>query len=225
MPFSLAIVREKKHINISKSAGLFRDWAGGKFCLCVFSGHSLWGRKHINKIPPKIPGESREKFVYVFFLYVFFLLPWRGRPPQQKRNCLRKWCAKKARCCTMIHIRVTECIVPCWLWVFTGHPDSRQNRMYAEQEVLRSPPPSTESKTPKTRKVSKNVSREEFGTPRSRTLKKSQKSLKSQEKVRKSSISLTFRIFFDFVGVRDRWSQTLGRLFLRLSGFSGFWTL
>ena len=28
------------------------------------------GEKHINKIPPKIPGQSREKFVYVFFLYV-----------------------------------------------------------------------------------------------------------------------------------------------------------
>ena len=29
--------------------------------------------KHINKIPPKIPGQSRENFVYVFcFLCVFF---------------------------------------------------------------------------------------------------------------------------------------------------------
>ena len=26
----------------------------------------------MNKIPPKIPGQSREHFVYVFFLYVFF---------------------------------------------------------------------------------------------------------------------------------------------------------
>ena len=31
------------------------------------------GEKHINKIPPKIPGQSRVNFVYVFFfLYVFF---------------------------------------------------------------------------------------------------------------------------------------------------------
>ena len=45
------------------------------FYVCFFcSGHSLWGRKkHINKIPPKIPGQSREHFVYVFFfLYLFF---------------------------------------------------------------------------------------------------------------------------------------------------------
>ena len=34
------------------------------------------GEKHINKIPPKIPGQSREKFVYVFYsLCVFFSLP------------------------------------------------------------------------------------------------------------------------------------------------------
>ena len=25
------------------------------------------GEKHINKVPPKIPGRSREHFVYVFF--------------------------------------------------------------------------------------------------------------------------------------------------------------
>ena len=30
-------------------------------------------KKHINKIPPKIPGQSRENFVYAFFsLCVFF---------------------------------------------------------------------------------------------------------------------------------------------------------
>ena len=34
------------------------------------------GEKHINKIPPKIPGQSREKLVYVFFLYVFF---WKSK--------------------------------------------------------------------------------------------------------------------------------------------------
>ena len=34
-------------------------------------------KKHINKVPPKIPGQSREDFVYVFllFLYVLFSLP------------------------------------------------------------------------------------------------------------------------------------------------------
>ena len=33
----------------------------------VFWGHSIWGEKHTSKIPPKVPGQSREKFVYVFF--------------------------------------------------------------------------------------------------------------------------------------------------------------
>ena len=32
-------------------------------------------KKHINKIPPKIPGQSRENFVYVFFSLCFFSLP------------------------------------------------------------------------------------------------------------------------------------------------------
>ena len=51
-----------------------------KICLCVFfSGHSLWERKNINKIPPKVPGQSRESSVYVFFsLCVFFSLPKKG---------------------------------------------------------------------------------------------------------------------------------------------------
>ena len=44
----------------------------GGYQKCV-SGHSLRGRKHINKIP-QIPEQSREAFVHVFFLYVFFLL-------------------------------------------------------------------------------------------------------------------------------------------------------
>ena len=47
------------------------------FVYVLFLGgcHSLWGRiEHINKVPPpkKILGQSHEKFVYVFFLYVFF---------------------------------------------------------------------------------------------------------------------------------------------------------
>ena len=29
-------------------------------------------KKHINKNPPKIPGQSRENFVYVFFSLCFF---------------------------------------------------------------------------------------------------------------------------------------------------------
>ena len=72
------LILRKKHININKFAGLSRDWAGAKIlfmcvCVCVFfSGHSLWGRKRISKVPPKNPGQSRENFVYGFSLYVFF---------------------------------------------------------------------------------------------------------------------------------------------------------
>ena len=33
------------------------------------------GEKPINKIPPKIPGQPREHFVYVFFSLCVFLLP------------------------------------------------------------------------------------------------------------------------------------------------------
>ena len=49
------------------------------FFFFFFFGSFLMGeRKHINKIPPKIPGQSRENFVYVFFLYVFFRsLSWK----------------------------------------------------------------------------------------------------------------------------------------------------
>ena len=44
-----------------------------KFCLCVFFGSSLMGeKKHINKVPPKIPGQSCENFVYVFFFFMCF---------------------------------------------------------------------------------------------------------------------------------------------------------
>ena len=66
--------REKKHVN--KFAGLFRDWFGARnLFMCFFRVIPYGGEKHINKIPPKIPGKSREKFVTCFFLYVFFSLP------------------------------------------------------------------------------------------------------------------------------------------------------
>ena len=32
-------------------------------------------KKHINKVPPKIPGQSREPFVYVFLSLCVFSLP------------------------------------------------------------------------------------------------------------------------------------------------------
>ena len=48
-----------------------------KFVYVFFFGAFLiWGRKHISKIPSKIPGQSRENFVYVSCsLCVFFSLP------------------------------------------------------------------------------------------------------------------------------------------------------
>ena len=68
---------KEKHININKFAGLSRDWVGAKIlfmCVCVFF-FPFGGEKHINKVPPKIPGQFRENFVYVFFLHVFFFAP------------------------------------------------------------------------------------------------------------------------------------------------------
>ena len=61
---------KRRHINLNKCAGLSRTGWVPKSCLCVcvcvcvflVRGPSLWGRKHINKIP----GQSRELFVYVF---------------------------------------------------------------------------------------------------------------------------------------------------------------
>ena len=67
---------KKKHININKFAGLSRDWLGAKNLFMCFFGSFLMGeKKHINKIPPKIPGQSRENYVYVFFSFFFFSFP------------------------------------------------------------------------------------------------------------------------------------------------------
>ena len=72
---------KEKHININKFAGLSRDWVGPKnLFMCFFLVIPHGGEKHINKIPPKIPGQSREKFIYVFFsLCVFFAPNQNGR--------------------------------------------------------------------------------------------------------------------------------------------------
>ena len=74
----LLIFREsKKHRNINKVAGLSRDWVGAKnlFMCFLFRSFLMGEKKHINKIPPKIPGQSRENFVTCFYFYVFFSLP------------------------------------------------------------------------------------------------------------------------------------------------------
>ena len=58
---ALKVKNAKFHMNQIRERKS-RDCPGtgwvAKFCLCVFLGHSLWGAKHINKIPPKIPGQS-----------------------------------------------------------------------------------------------------------------------------------------------------------------------
>ena len=44
-------------VKINKFPGLSQDCVGGEHLfMCFFSGHSLWGRKSINKVPPKNPG-------------------------------------------------------------------------------------------------------------------------------------------------------------------------
>ena len=77
-PIRLAPPHITAQININKFAGLSPDWVGAKkLFMCFFFfffGSFLMGEeKHINKIPPKIPGQSHENFVYVFCsLCVFF---------------------------------------------------------------------------------------------------------------------------------------------------------
>ena len=66
-----------KHININKFAGLSRDWAGGKILfMCFFRVIPYGGEKTHKQNSPKIPAQSRENIVYVFFsLCVFFRCP------------------------------------------------------------------------------------------------------------------------------------------------------
>ena len=50
-----------------------------KSCLCGFRVIPYGGAKHINKIPRKISGQSRENFVHVFFsLCAFFFAPYKS---------------------------------------------------------------------------------------------------------------------------------------------------
>ena len=74
----LHLLRErKKHININKFAGLSRDWVGAKkLFMCFFRVIPYGGEKTHKQNSPKIPGQSRENFVYVFCsLCVFFSFP------------------------------------------------------------------------------------------------------------------------------------------------------
>ena len=85
--------KRKTHKNINKFAGLSRDWAGGKILFMCFFGSFLMGRKkQINKIPPKIPGQSRENMVYVFCsLCVFFRSPQKFRLGKRADSLWRLW--------------------------------------------------------------------------------------------------------------------------------------
>ena len=66
--------RERK-TNEHKQTLWSRDCMGGKIVFMCF-GHPLWRRKAHKQNPPEDPGQSREKFVYVFFsLCVFCSLP------------------------------------------------------------------------------------------------------------------------------------------------------
>ena len=64
-------------MSINEYERLCRDWVA-KFCLCVFGDSFFFfgggGEEHINKLPPQIPGQSHQSFVYVSFLR-FLLLP------------------------------------------------------------------------------------------------------------------------------------------------------
>ena len=58
----------KSHINASN----FRDCPGtGWVPKIVYRVNAFGGEKHINEIPPKMPGQSRLIDVYVFFLFAF----------------------------------------------------------------------------------------------------------------------------------------------------------
>ena len=64
---------EERTETFKKIVGLSRDRVDGKICLYVFWGHPFWRREKAHKQnPQKIPGQSREKLVYVFSLRLFF---------------------------------------------------------------------------------------------------------------------------------------------------------
>ena len=68
--------KEKTHKH-KQICGIVPGLGGAKnLFMCFFFGSFLMGeKKHINKIPPKIPGQSRENFVYVFCSLCVFFAP------------------------------------------------------------------------------------------------------------------------------------------------------
>ena len=68
--------RERKAHNINKLAGLSRE-SGWVPIFDAFFGSFLLGEKksHIDKVPPRIPVQSRGNFVDVFFSLCGFFFP------------------------------------------------------------------------------------------------------------------------------------------------------
>ena len=65
--FRLVSGKGKTHKH-KQICGIVPGLGGFQKVICVFFWVILMGeKKHINKIPPQIPGQSREIFVYVFF--------------------------------------------------------------------------------------------------------------------------------------------------------------
>ena len=74
---SFLLQGKKKHININKFAGLSRDWVGAKnVFMCFFRAISYGGEKTHKQNSPKIPGQSRGNFVYVFCSLCVFFAPY-----------------------------------------------------------------------------------------------------------------------------------------------------
>ena len=59
---------KKQHININSFGGPSRDWVGVETLFVCSSGHSLWARKKHKQNPQDIPGQCRDKLVYVILL-------------------------------------------------------------------------------------------------------------------------------------------------------------
>ena len=88
---------------------------------------------------------------------------------------------------------------------------------------LRSPPPSTEPKTRKTRKVSKKSPERSLGPPDPGPRKSPKKVRKVKKIVDFQTFSCLFGLFWDFFGVWGRGVPNSSReTFLRLFGLSGF---
>ena len=59
--------------------------------MCFFWVFPYGGEKHINKIPQKNPGQSREYFVYVFFLSLIYT---KEEQTVCSKRCFSEWCVQ-----------------------------------------------------------------------------------------------------------------------------------